>query len=118
MTTVLSNGDLSSTPIQVLGYTSTRQTGNTLHPILDRVDHDVSLKAAGLRSGTLTFGYSEYLAAIICESLHAAIGVVTLTDDTVPGISMTYVTSGAITVQLEDETRALWTVAIDFQEIA
>ena len=102
----------------VLGYESVRQSGNKLHAIIDRPDVDVTLKAAGLRTGTLTFGYLTYAAALVCEEMHAQPDVVTLTDDSVPGVAMTYVATGGITTSLDDESRAAWTVAVEFQEVA
>lgn len=117
MTTTLSSSTASSTPLLVLGYESTRQAGNKLHQLIDRADVDVTLKSAGLRSGTLTFGYATYAGALVCESMHAAADFITLVDDSIAGIGMVYVASGSINVALDDETRQLWTVAVEFQEV-
>ncbi|MBF4565402.1 hypothetical protein [Plantibacter sp. VKM Ac-2876] len=100
----------------LLGFVSEREHGNILHPVLGRGDVEVTFKAAGLRKGTLKFLCDTYEKAAALDAEHAKIGSFQLLDDEVPppGVSMTYVPAGRITVEL-DQTQ--YVVSVDFQEV-
>jgi hypothetical protein len=117
MTTTLTKSTTVITPLQVLGYSSTRVSKNILHNILGRSDVDVTFNAAGLRSGTLSLLFSNYVAAQACEAIYASTGAITLADTTNTTLGMKHVSSGNIVVTLDDESRLYWTVAVDFQEV-
>ena len=117
MTTTLTDGAATVTPVQVLGFESARQTGNILHPVIGRADVDVTFKAAGLRTGTLKFLFLTLTDALAAESLHAGTGIITLEDTELPALNMRYVPSGSITVALDEDTRQLWTVEVEYQEV-
>ena len=118
MATLITADAGSITPHLVLGYQSVRTTGNVLHPIIGRSDVDVTFKAAGLRTGTLRLLVLTLAEALAAEALHASIGILRLSDTDLPALNMRYVPSGTITIALDEETRALWTVEIEFQEVA
>ena len=117
MATTITSGGVTRTPLQVLGYRSERTSGNILHPVLGSTSQDVTLRAAGLRSGTLELLALTMADALNLEALHLNAATVTLADTDIPSGGFTYVASGRIAVELEDETRSLWTVSIEFQEI-
>ena len=116
MTTSLMRGSTTVTPQAVLGYTSTQQTGNVLHDVLGRSDFDVTFGVAGLRSVTFKFLFPTLAAALTCRNLHAAVGKITLTDTDLPDLNMVYVPSGAIAVELDDDSQK-WFVTVDAQEV-
>lgn len=115
--TTITGGTTTLTPLLITGYSSTRQTGNIVHAIIGRSDPDVTFKAAGLRTGTLEILVADLTSALAMEALHAAVGTLQLVEPTAPGLGMKYVSSGAITVTLDDETRDRFIVGIDFQEV-
>jgi hypothetical protein len=118
MSTTLTKDATVITPVQTLGYSSTQQTGNIVHAVVGRNDPDISFAAAGLRTGTLSFLFLTLADALACRSLHASVGITVLADTDLPGIGMRYVASGAIDVELDDESRLLWIVSVEFQEVA
>lgn len=117
MSTTITKATVTITPLEVLGYQSVRKTGNLLHQVIGRNDVDVTFKAAGLRSGTISMLFPTQAAALQCEALYASPGIAVLADTDIPGIGMAHVPSGDITVTLDDESRALWTVDVQFQEV-
>ena len=117
MTTTLTRGTTVFQPTLVLGYLSTRNAENKVHNVIGRSDPEITFKAAGLRTGTLSIFCATYADALTVESMHAVTGVFTLTDDQLPGLNMRYVPSGSITSELDDDTRIQWKVSIDFQEV-
>ena len=106
------------TPLLVVGLSSSREANNTLHRIIGQASPDVTLAEAGLRAGSLTFLCQTLADALAMESIHAALGVIRLIDTDLPGLNMTYVPSGDISLEIDDETRELWTVEVDFAEVA
>lgn len=118
MATTITRDATSLTPRLVLGYKSEREARNLIHTVIGRPDPEVTMKAAGLRTGTLEFLMLTLTDALAMESLHTGLGVLTLTDDDRPGLNMSYVASGKIEVELDDETRSLWVVRVDFHEVA
>ena len=116
--TTITAASVIVTPLEVLGYASTREAGNQVHQVLNRSSPDVTLRAAGLRTGTLSFLVATLADALVLEAMHALPGFVRLDDSDLPQIGMFYVATGAITVELEDESRDLWIVSVDYQEVA
>jgi len=118
MTVTITQGASSVSPSLVLGYKSTRQAGNLIHPIIQRTDPDVTLAPAGLRTGTLELFCLDLAQALEVETLHAGAGVCQLEDTDLPALNMLYVAAGAIGLELDDETRLRWVVSVDYQEVA
>ena len=116
MTTTIIWGTQVVHPELVTGYDSRRDSGNLLHLVIGRVDPDVTLKAAGLRQGTLEVWCPSHSSALAVEALHAQVGVLHLTDDDRPGVAMHYVVSGAIDVTPEFGTPR-WLVRVAYAEV-
>lgn len=116
MTTTITWGTLVVYPELVTGYESRRESGNLLHTVIGRDDFDVTLKAAGLRQGTLEVWCPSHSSALEVEALHAQIGVMHLTDDDRPGVAMHYVVSGTIDVTPEFGTPR-WLVRVAYAEV-
>lgn len=119
MSASISNGTSTITPLAVVGYESTRASGNILHSVIGRGDVDVSFAPTGLRTGTLTLLFASAALAIAAEVFYSATGgkfVYTDTDYT--GLTMTHVPSGNIVVSyLDDANGQGWTLAVDFTEV-
>lgn len=118
MSTTFTLGASSVVADLVTEYESSRESGNQLHPIIGRTDQDVSLKAAGLRTGSFTAVCPDLTTALALEALHAGLGVLTLASTELPGLDMTYVTSGAVSVQPDDQDIRRWSVSVDFAEVS
>jgi len=116
VTTTITLGVQSVYPELVTGYDSRRESGNLLHTIIGRADPDVTLKAAGLRQGTLEVWCPSHSSVLEVEALHAQVGVLHLTDDDAPGVAMHYVVSGAIDVTPEFGTPR-WLVRVAYAEV-
>ena len=117
MTTTITRGVDSVSPALVLGYKSARTAKNLIHPIIGRPDPDVTLAAAGLRTGTLELFCLDLAQALAVEALHAGEGVCQLEDTDLPALNMFYVASGEIGLELDEETRLRWVVSVEYQEV-
>lgn len=145
MTTHVTNGTLTFFPTVVDGYESARETATVVHQILDRANPDVTIRPAGLRTGTLRLVFANpdvaYIGALItiggyvfentdpnsplsaeqmaraCEDAHAQGGVFTLMSTDRYSIEMSYVANGTIARSLDEDTRQVWIVEIDFHEV-
>jgi hypothetical protein len=107
----------TTTPELVDGYSATRTTGNVIIPILGG-GIAVTMRPAQPRSGTLRLFYPDEADAAAAAAMHALVGTFTLTSDERDSIEMTFATSGQITIELDDETRDLWVVSVDYQELS
>lgn len=117
MTITISNSSNSVQPNLVLGYAVSRKSANMIHTIIGRSDPDVTLKPAGLRTGKLEFFFLTLADALTADTIHKAEGTVALADTDLPALNMSYVTSGDIELELDDDTRKRWIVRVDFQEV-
>jgi hypothetical protein len=143
MTATITSGVYTIRPTLIDGYSSTRASQNVVRTILGSAVPAVSLRPALLRSGTLQLifgdapssgpvyviedGYIVLLddteagdaetASAQAEALHATGGVFTLSETTRGSVGMSYVVSGNVTRKLDDTTRAVWIVTVDFQEV-
>lgn len=117
MSTV-SDGTSTLTPELVLGY-ETRQPGrNIFHDVIGREDPDVTLRRAGLRTGTLKLFFLTEGQANACRLLHSRPAVFTYTASDNATTSMRYaVDDSGITVTLDDDTRRRWVVAVAYREV-
>lgn len=114
--TTISDGTTTITPILISGYESSRTSRNVVHPILGTNVPAVSLRAAGLRTGTLTALVANRAAAVALETVLAKALLLTYTDpDTT--LSMTFVLDGEARVKLDPDTLTLWTVVWDYSEV-
>ena len=104
-------------PMYVLGYETTRRSGNRTHKIIGRIDPDVTFEAASLRSGTLQILCMTEADADAMEKMHAKVGVFRITDSDLPTRNMYYVTNGEISRRLDPQTRLRWVVSVDFAEV-
>lgn len=118
MSVTITLGATTLHPTLVLGYESTRRSGNIVHTILGREDPDITFGPAGLRTGKLQVFCLDQTDALATEALHTESGVFALADPDLPGIDMSYVPSGDIRARLDNRTVIRWVVEIDYQEVA
>jgi hypothetical protein len=116
-TTITRTSDSATTsPTLVLGYDTTRTGRNVIHNLIGG-GIAVTLVPPAPRSGTLQLFYPAEADAWAALALHETADSFTLVNDERPGIGMTYVLDGGITLTLDPETRDLWTLAVDYQEV-
>lgn len=113
----ISNGTSTVTPVTVTGYAATRASRNVLHAIIGTPDPAVTLRPAGLRTGTLEALFDTRADAQSAVTILASDAALTFVDTDHPSISMTFVLDGDVTMALDDDTRALWLVSFDYQEV-
>lgn len=105
-------------PDLVLGYQSSRESGNIIHTVPGRSNPDVTLRPARLRTGSLELFFADEYDAKAAEDAHANGSTFALVVEDRASVAMFYVVSGSISRELDSQTRKRWTVRVDYQEIA
>lgn len=115
-TTITRTSDAATTtPTQVLGYAALLEGRNVVSDLIGG-GIAVTLIPQRMRSGTLELLYADRAEAWAAVELHRGTDTFTLDDTDVPEVGMLY-TANTIAPALEDQTRALWIVSIEYQEI-
>ncbi|MGV8851711.1 MAG: hypothetical protein ACOH1M_03975 [Rhodoglobus sp.] len=104
-------------PELIDGYKSSRENRNVIHAVLGANAPAVTLREAGLRTGSLTALFKTLAEAQLLESALTAGIVLQFADTDNEALLMSFVVGGDISVELDDETRELWLVEFDFQEV-
>lgn len=117
MATTITTGTTTITPTIITGWDANQDSRNVIHTIIGRPSPDVTLKPAALRSGTLEMVFETAEEAEEARQLHMDAAVFTLTSTSQTTINMTYVVAGTISSVLEDVSRRIWLISVDFQEI-
>jgi hypothetical protein len=110
------NGAGSTSPVMILGYSTTRDSRNIVRDLIGG-GIAVSLIAPRLRSGSLNLFYSDEAQAWTALNLLSNESAYALTDTDRPDIGMTFVVNGPLALDLDDQTRDLWTITLPYQEI-
>lgn len=116
MTTTISDGVDTITASVMDGYSATRPTRNVVHAILGSNAPAVSLREAGLRTGTAQLVFELQAVAEDAAAMLASGLQLTLADTDRANVGMTFVLAGDLTVELDSDTRSVWVVSFDFQE--
>lgn len=103
-------------PTLVVGYQTSRESGNIVHTIIGRSDPVVTLRPAKLRTGTLGLLFEQEADAWECVYQHSLVGVGRLEDSDLPDLYMVYVVDGSVNIEPQQGT-SVWMVSIDYQEI-
>lgn len=118
MSTVIQHATGAITPEVVDGYEASIEARSRVHTILGRRDPDITLRPAGLREGTLSLVFASRAAAWGAVAALRTPQVLTLTDADVPEVGMSFVVAGgSLQPRLDPDTRAVWTLAVPFQEV-
>lgn len=116
MTTITRVSDsATTTPTIVDGYAAAYEGANVVHTLIGG-GIAVTLVPQALRSGTLQLVYDTEADAWEGVNLHLGTDTFTLSDADVPSVNMLYA-AGTVSPALEDQTRAVWVVSVDFQEL-
>lgn len=120
MATLITVGDATIAPQQVMSISSEQASGTIIHPILGRSYPDVTIRPAAMRTGTIEMGFygpNSEADSATARALIATGGVFTIASEERATLSMTCVASGRIALQLEDTTRDAWVLSVDYQEV-
>jgi len=119
MATTISDGTDTLTPELVDGWEATRAGRTILHTILGSNSPAATVRASAPRTGTLrvVVGTDPSLAADI-EAMLSAGKLLTLASTERAAVNMTFVVSGQVTTSLDSETRSVWLIEAEFQEVA
>lgn len=118
MTTITHAGG-AFTPTQVDGYEPSIQVRSIVHTILGRSDPDVTFRPSGMRTGTLSLVFAAQSDAWAAVAVLRVPQVLTLTDDDVAVVNMSFVVApGDLRPTLDDATRTVWVLEVPFQEVA
>lgn len=116
MTTITRTSDsATTTPTLVTSYETAYEGRNVVHDLIGG-DIAVTLVPQRLRSGTLELLYDDESEAWDAVALHVGADTFTLADPDIAAIGMLYA-AGTVSPALEDETRALWIVQVEYQEL-
>lgn len=121
MSTIITHSTGVITPEVVNGYEASRSVETIVHKIIGREDPDITLRPAGLRSGTLTLVFATGADASAAEAALLFPQVLTLSDTAVPEVSMSFVVGPegqASTSTLDLESQTVWLVELPFHEVA
>lgn len=118
MTTIITSPHGSTSPTLWLEYDSTRDAGTLAHP--DATGGVIVVhRPTGPRKLALALFYGgpgSEAASAACEALHAAGGVLTITETDRATLGMSYVVTGAIRRSLDVE-HDVWTVEAEVCEV-
>lgn len=118
MSTTISDGDTTLHPTVVDGWEASREGQNIVHPILGRANPDVTIRPAMLRNGTLRLVFPLEADAAEAVDLHGDASTLTLASTDRDYLDMTYVVAGRVRLILDDTTRDVWVVEVDYQEVS
>jgi hypothetical protein len=118
MSSTISNGTVTITPLAVNGYESARESANVIHQIVGTTTPSVTLRGTGLRHGTLEchMGADRSLTSTF-EAVLSFASVLTFTSTIQPALNMQFVVTDSVEVSLDD-TRSNWIVRFGYQEIS
>lgn len=106
----------ATAPYFVLGYETTRNTGNVFHDVLGG-GTDVTIREAELRSGTLRMLYLDADTARDALAMFGRAEVFSFDDPEVPGVAMSFALAGQLVLTLDSETMLRWVLAVGYQEV-
>lgn len=117
MTSVITSGAVTIAPELVLGYQSSRTTGNIFHDIIGRAEDVVTLRPAKFRTGTLRLFFLTENAAKAAEDAHAAATTFDYIDTDNTTTNMRYAVNGAVTRE-QAEGGKRWIVNVDYKQVS
>lgn len=118
MSTTISTGSLTTLPVLVKNWESAQETRNIIHKIIGKSAPDVTIKPAGMRTGTLSLFYTTLSAAESARSIFTTAAVFTITSTDAPWLDgFKFVISGSVSAAIEEVDLASWHISIDYQEV-
>lgn len=118
MASTISDGVTTLTAALIRTYQSTRRSGNIVRRVIGTDEPAVSFRPSARRSGTLHIVVgSDQADCAAFEALLASDAVLTFADTEVPGLGMSFVTTGTTESTLDPRTRKTWVIDTDFEEV-
>jgi len=119
MANTITTGIYTITPTLIDGYEAERIGGTIVHPILGRVNPDVTLRPAAMRTGTLRLLFIEEANAKTALDVLSTGAVFRLNSDE-RDVSMSFVVPEGerISYRLNDEARDGWHLDVPFAEVS
>ncbi|MCE4024662.1 hypothetical protein LXM50_01605 [Microbacterium sp. Au-Mic1] len=118
MATTITAGATTITPILIDGFEASRSGGSIVHPILGRTNPDITLRPAGMKTGTLSLLFAvEADANMAWNALSDPAVFVLSSDERTVSMSFVVPESQALSLKLDPETRDHWTLSVPFQEV-
>lgn len=118
MTTITWGTAEAITPELVTGYDPARELRTIAHDILGSPAVALTLRPAGLRTGTLELFFTTHAAAADAEAQHALPRVFTITDPPVPGMVLRYVAAdGRLELRQAEPGMPPWLLRVPFREV-
>lgn len=114
--TVISNGITTLHPELWMDYKSARTANTKVHPLMGG-GVAISLAPASPRTVTVALLFLTEAESKQCEDMHAATGVITITEDGRDTASMQYVVTGQVRRELDPDSRELWIVSAEVTEV-
>lgn len=112
--------DAVITPLFVDGYETSRESHNVTHYLLNNAGVDIVKFTASPRSGTLRAAFLEEADAFDALGVLSSSGWENFELEVTerPALDMVFeLGDGALTIELEDNTRGFWFLSIPFQEL-
>lgn len=119
MPTITTPGYPDIRPIQLAaGYTATRATRTIVHASIDpdNTAPYLTMSKAGPRTGALALLFATAGDAQACFDRHALPLRFGFTHEQQPTMSMVYIVTGDLSIELDPVTRRLWVVTIPYTE--
>jgi len=107
---------LFTSPLLVDGWTEAVESRNIINPIVGG-GVDVTLASAAKRTGSFVLLYGSEDEANAAFYLHTLPATFNLSDSDRPTVDLTYVLSGSLERTLDEESRVLWFVTVNYQEV-
>lgn len=117
MANTITDGTTVITPELILGWNASQATRNIIHPIIGKASPDVTLKAAGLRTGNLELLFMNATEAETARTMLSQALPFLIESDEAFLDNFRFVVASSISSALEDTTRNMWTISVDFQEV-
>jgi len=107
------------TPVTLTGWSQARDTGSTVHAIINRADPIVVSSVLRLRRGSMQVMADSYAEALTVEETAASGDVVLFRQPDFPGMDLYVVVSQVSTAPSSDGgVTQRWVVSLDYTEVA
>lgn len=120
MATTITHAGGTITPELIDGYEATRDVRTIVHPILNRSNSDITLRAPGLQTGRFRCLFPAQADALAAYAALSVPQVLSIADPDVPAVNMSFVVGPegeAFTINLDDDTRGVWWLTVPFVEV-
>lgn len=115
-TIITASTGVQTAPLLVDGWTESVESRNIINPVMGG-GVDVTPLSAGKRTGSFVLIYGTEADAKAAFELHRLAATFRLSDSDLPTLDLTYVLSGSLERALDDESRVLWFVTVNYQEV-